>query len=273
MYIGALAADSTHTHTHTHTSYSGERKATPITKAISDAMPQFVARITEPAFATWQRKPGAKVLLFSKKREPPPQLRALSTKYRDRNVSFGLVDHGDAALRGLFGVNEFPTLVAIEAGKRVGEEGYTPAVHKGGTSFVSMDFFVMDFAAPESSSSSNLAGDDTGSGGSGTAPTPSKSRAGKSPPTSRRKKGSTTASDSKTKKKTSKSSAPRALKKTLGNTRRLPQPSEYIKLKGTDLTKLTVKQLRGVLARWDDPCTSCLEKSNFIERIEKHRSV
>lgn len=58
-----------------------------------------------------------------------------------------------------------------------------------------------------------------------------------------------------------------------GQLRQLPQPPNPIKLKGTDITKLSVKQLRGILARWDDPCSSCLEKSNFIERIKKHRKV
>jgi hypothetical protein len=242
-------------------------------------MPQFVARITEPAFATWQRKPGAKVLLFSKKREPPKELRALSTKYRERNVSFGLVDHGDAALRGLFGVNDFPTLVAIEVGKRVGEEGYSPTVHKGGTSFVSMDFFVMDFAGPDNSSPSSGSDGDGGGSGGGASPTaPSKTgKTTKGPSASRSKKAPSSSGGAsktkKTKKRNTKSSSSRALKKTLGNTRTLPQPSDPIKLKGTDLSKLTVKQLRGILARWDDPCTSCLEKSNFIERIEKHRAA
>lgn len=55
--------------------YSGERKTSPIVKALGAAMPEFVARITEPSFDSWQQKPGAKVVLFSKKREPSPQLK------------------------------------------------------------------------------------------------------------------------------------------------------------------------------------------------------
>ena len=50
---------------------------------------------TAVAFAaqqdTWEAKPGAKVVLFSKKKEAPSALKALSTKYRQR-LSFGFVD-------------------------------------------------------------------------------------------------------------------------------------------------------------------------------------
>lgn len=38
------------------------------------------------------------MVLFTKKREAPPQIKALSTKYRDRGVHFGMVDDSDTAV-------------------------------------------------------------------------------------------------------------------------------------------------------------------------------
>eukprot|EP00035_Acanthoeca_spectabilis_P039263 m.60670 g.60670 ORF g.60670 m.60670 type:complete len:463 (-) comp9518_c0_seq2:2369-3757(-) len=249
--------------------YSGERKTSPIVKALGAAMPEFVARITEPSFDSWQQKPGAKVVLFSKKREPSPQLKALSTKYRDRNVSFGIVDETDAKLRSLFSVNSYPKLFAIEAGRRVGKESYSPVEYTRGNSFVSLDFFVMDFASDKPSSSTESKKGDSKSEKS----KPNKGNSKKSKP-----EKSSSPKKSKTKKPPppppKKSTSSKRRNPTLnGQLRQLPQPPNPIKLKGTDITKLSVKQLRGILARWDDPCSSCLEKSIFIERIKKHRKV
>eukprot|EP00038_Savillea_parva_P002664 m.116327 g.116327 ORF g.116327 m.116327 type:complete len:514 (+) comp10914_c0_seq2:331-1872(+) len=281
--------------------YNGERKLKPILKAVTNAMPEFVARITEPSFAGWQQKPGAKIVLFTKKREPSRELKALSTKYRDRNVSFGIVDQSDTALRALFGVDTVPKLVAIESGQRVGEGGYQPIEYTRGNTFVSLDFFVMDFAAPkpagEEGGTESMDGDSSASGASSPAgATKSKSKKPKASSKSKSKSKSGSSTKRRTPSSSSSSSSSGANTYPGGNSpsspssapsnkgkrrspalsgklRRLPQPADPITLKGTDLTKLSVKQLRGILARWDDACTSCLEKSNFIERIEKHRAV
>jgi hypothetical protein len=339
--------------------YEGERKTKAIVKALTNVMPEFVARITEPSFATWQRKPGAKIVLFSKKREPssqlkvprqhcyalvvfathqngierfcgfscvlfefsvrlrihiirrivcvsnlvtsithgwthsvphsttppppPPPPQALSTKYRDRNISFGIVDQTDVKMRSLFSVNDFPKLFAVEAGQRVGEGGYTPVEYTRGNSFVSLDFFVMDFASEKPSSGGAADGgapapDPTSSTGSKSSGGSTSSKAGDKPKTKAKSspakkkakpppappKKSTTVKRSPTKKRSPTLS---------GKLRTMPQPSNPIRLKGADLSKLSVKELRGVLARWDDPCSSCLEKSNFVERITKHRKT
>lgn len=49
-----------------------------------------------------------------------------------------------------------------------------------------------------------------------------------------------------------------------------PDPA---KKKGTDLKKLSVKELRGILARWDDPCAGCAEKDNFLMKIAENRET
>lgn len=55
--------------------------------------------------------------------------------------------------------------------------------------------------------------------------------------------------------------------------RKLPQPEDPITLNGADLSKLSVKELRGVLARWDDACKGCVEKDNFLMQIKQNREV
>lgn len=58
-----------------------ERKSKAMVKFLSEQMPDYVARVTAGSYDTWEAKPGAKVVLFSKKKEAPSALKALSTKY------------------------------------------------------------------------------------------------------------------------------------------------------------------------------------------------
>ena len=44
---------------------------------------------------------------------------------------------------------------------------------------------------------------------------------------------------------------------------------KQIDLKNVDLKKLRVKQLKKILSDWDEECVGCLEKSDFIRRIEQ----
>ncbi|XP_066922259.1 mesencephalic astrocyte-derived neurotrophic factor homolog [Clytia hemisphaerica] len=45
--------------------------------------------------------------------------------------------------------------------------------------------------------------------------------------------------------------------------------------KNINLKKMRVKQLKNILANWDETCSGCLEKSDYIKRIEevKNRHV
>eukprot|EP00041_Stephanoeca_diplocostata_P030843 m.942762 g.942762 ORF g.942762 m.942762 type:complete len:509 (-) comp23838_c0_seq48:2416-3942(-) len=272
----------------TMTVYQGERKSKAILKALEAAMPEYVARITAGALPGWQKRPGAHVVLFSKKREAPPQLKALSTKYRDRSVHVGMVDDSDTELRTLFGVNDYPKLFVIENGKEVGVNGYKPKEYKGSKNFVTMDFFVMDFAGPKPTSDS---GDDI-SDSSGESDEPSKggTKSSKATPTSaptKAKKGKKEKADeggakkklkkvetAAAKKRKEKEAAAKAAKKKLGGKlRKMVQPRNPITLKGTDLSALSVTQLRGILARYDDPCTGCIEKDNFLMKIAENRKL
>ena len=43
---------------------------------------------------------------------------------------------------------------------------------------------------------------------------------------------------------------------------------KQIDLNNVDLKKLRVKQLKKILSDWDEDCVGCLEKSDFIKKIE-----
>ena len=47
---------------------------------------------------------------------------------------------------------------------------------------------------------------------------------------------------------------------------------KQIDLNTVDLKKLRVKQLKKILSDWDEECIGCLEKSDFIKRIEQLKS-
>ncbi|KAK2548858.1 Mesencephalic astrocyte-derived neurotrophic factor [Acropora cervicornis] len=47
------------------------------------------------------------------------------------------------------------------------------------------------------------------------------------------------------------------------------QYDKQIDLKNVDLKKLRVKQLKKILSDWDEECVGCLEKSDFIRRVEQ----
>lgn len=47
------------------------------------------------------------------------------------------------------------------------------------------------------------------------------------------------------------------------------QYDKQIDLNTVDLKKLRVKQLKKILSDWDEECVGCLEKSDFIKRIEQ----
>ena len=42
-----------------------------------------------------------------------------------------------------------------------------------------------------------------------------------------------------------------------------------IDIKSVDLKKLKVRDLKKILNEWDESCDGCLEKADFIKRIEQ----
>lgn len=47
------------------------------------------------------------------------------------------------------------------------------------------------------------------------------------------------------------------------------QYEQKIDVRNMDLKKMRVKQLRKILNSWDEECTGCIEKSDFVQRIEE----
>ena len=46
-------------------------------------------------------------------------------------------------------------------------------------------------------------------------------------------------------------------------------PEKQIDLNSVDLKKLKVRDLKKILNDWEEGCDGCLEKSDFIKRIEQ----
>lgn len=44
---------------------------------------------------------------------------------------------------------------------------------------------------------------------------------------------------------------------------------KVIDFKTVDLRKLRVRELKNILSSWDEECDGCLEKTDFISRIEE----
>lgn len=45
-------------------------------------------------------------------------------------------------------------------------------------------------------------------------------------------------------------------------------PEKSIDVKTVDLKKLKVRDLKKILSDWDEACDDCIEKGDFIKRIE-----
>ena len=149
------------------------------------------------------------------------------------------------------------------------EEGgsYVPLLYASSSqSFARLDFFLMDHA---------------GGGGAAAKKGADNAKLREAAEEKRRREAEAKASkggkDAKAKKK--KKQQPKKKKSggggkvALKSTRKLPQPADPVMLATADLDALSIAELRGVLARWDDPCTGCAERYNFVSKIEAHRKA
>eukprot|EP00051_Salpingoeca_urceolata_P015931 m.208768 g.208768 ORF g.208768 m.208768 type:complete len:429 (+) comp18541_c0_seq2:1422-2708(+) len=224
--------------------YNGERKAGAISKFALNLMPDYSRLVTKASFPGFQSKSELpKALLFTDKSSSPPIFKALSTKYKDR-MTFGYVQKSNKDLAKLFGVTEFPAVYVIKKGDTIEQGGSAePVPFTGGKpSFMALDVFLMDYAEPKQNK--------------------------KSSSSQSKSKSSTSKKPTPTKKPAKATTKKAAFKKPI-----MPQPKDKIKLAGTDLNKLKLKQLRGILARWDDKCSGCMEKFHFVDRINELRKL
>lgn len=49
--------------------------------------------------------------------------------------------------------------------------------------------------------------------------------------------------------------------------------AKVIDLKSVNLKKLKVKDLKKILSDWDEQCEGCVEKTDFVKRIEELKKV
>eukprot|EP00047_Mylnosiga_fluctuans_P013197 m.30035 g.30035 ORF g.30035 m.30035 type:complete len:358 (+) comp4736_c0_seq1:25-1098(+) len=219
--------------------YNGERTATAMTSFLRPLMPDYTTRVTKASFEKFVSSPLAKVILFSDKPKATSLLKALSAKYHER-LTFGIAGSNDKHLTGLFSASEFPSLYVLP--KDVIAPGEA-VKYTGQTTFLSLDVFLMDYAAPkpgkDAKDSKAPKDDKAGTGKEG------KSKEGKG--------------------KESAPPSPPAAKK--------PATEEpKIVLRDVDVAKLSVKQLKAVLRRWNDSCTGCSEKADYVARVAELRS-
>ena len=243
-------------------------------------------------------------MLFTDKKDSPAVIKALSIKYKGR-LHFGVVVTDDKKLKSKFGTDGSGKLFIIEDGKTVGSD-YTPIPYKGSARFVTMDFFVMDYAAAkEKEASGDGGGDSKGSadgkndGGNTDKKKDAKTKkkkkkkaeteepanltleeiaakaANKAAAKEERKEKAAAmkAQRQERQKAEKKGGGKKSTKKKLGGLRNLPQPENPINLKDAKLDQLSIKDLRGILARWDDPCNSCIEKDQFLMKIAENRKA
>jgi len=255
-----------------------------------------IITVTSQSYGGWEKRPGAKALLFTDKKDSPAVIKALSIKYKGR-LHFGVVVTDDKKLKSKFSTDGSGKLFIIEDSKTVGSD-YSPIPYKGSARFVTMDFFVMDYAAAKEKEAS----DNGGSDGTGNAEDNKKDK--KKDGKKKKKKGSeepatpeevavkaereakkaeakverkVKAAEMKAQRlerqKAEKKGSKKSTKKKLGGLRNLPQPDNPITLKDAKLDQLSIKDLRGILARWDDPCTNCIEKDQFLMKIAENRKA
>jgi len=147
--------------------YNGERTAAAIKGFATNTMPDFVARLKPETYQAWSDYSSdtkRKVILFSEKASPASLLKAISSEFRD-SVSFGLAPKSSfSVLAKSYGVDSFPTLVALRrpaddfeddawVHKHFGETQFSKMVltAEAKPTFRSLEFWVMPFArAPRS---------------------------------------------------------------------------------------------------------------------------
>jgi len=142
--------------------YNGERTASAIKAWASSTMPDFVTRLSPKSFDSWSHDgedQTRKIILFSEKAAPATLIKAISSAYRER-VSFGLAQKGTFAEQAKqYGVESYPSLVALRRpadgfeedvwlDKNFGGKQFSVLSLAGATkpTFRSLEFWVMPFA-------------------------------------------------------------------------------------------------------------------------------
>eukprot|EP00048_Salpingoeca_helianthica_P020673 m.7896 g.7896 ORF g.7896 m.7896 type:complete len:347 (+) comp5116_c0_seq1:101-1141(+) len=123
--------------------YNGERTAAAMTGFLRPLMPDYTERVDAKSWDGFAQKSLAKVIVFSEKKSATSLIKALSAKYHDR-LRFAVAK--DTAMIRQFNESAgLPALFVLREGAATQES----VQYHGATTFMSLDFFLMDFAAPK----------------------------------------------------------------------------------------------------------------------------
>ena len=106
--------------------YSGEMDATSIMNAAAKKMQSFVSVVTDDnydSFVERERTSKYKIILFNAKKSTPTVIKALSKKYLER-LTFGEIKEGEEDLVKRFGIETFPTILALTDPENYSGEKY-----------------------------------------------------------------------------------------------------------------------------------------------------
>ena len=95
--------------------YRGEMKSASIMNAAAKKMQNFVSSVNSGNYESWyerERETKNKIILFTDKKATPTVFKALSKKHLDR-LNLGEIKSSEEELVKLFGVESFPTIIAL----------------------------------------------------------------------------------------------------------------------------------------------------------------
>ena len=117
--------------------------ANSIMNAATKRMQSFVSTVTESnydSFVERDRNTKHKILLFTEKKSTPTVYKALSKKYLER-LTFGEVKQASEELVKQFGIEKFPTIMAL-----TDPENYTGEKYEGEMNIDQLTKFMGNFA-------------------------------------------------------------------------------------------------------------------------------
>eukprot|EP00056_Hartaetosiga_gracilis_P006648 m.98544 g.98544 ORF g.98544 m.98544 type:complete len:556 (+) comp12522_c0_seq1:2487-4154(+) len=291
--------------------YNGGRTYSHIYNEALSHMPDHSRYVTSTSLAKFRREDSLpSALLITSKKNTPPIWKALSCKYKGK-MKLGISNPTQGKLLQDLNITEeeVPAIVLVSSKD---ESVNTPLIYTGPTTFIAIDFFLMDHIkdkrtqtqtqSDETKHSSNnsdnvtdrghetnkenSASDDTTTASTASTDKQTWDKQTKDKQTSgregkKRKKRATTPTTTTTTSKSSqkdKSSATKSSKKKK-KTENTKSPKHVHKSEVMDvhipdnLEKLKISELREVLKELNDPCSGCVEKKHMVERISQYRAL
>ena len=123
--------------------YTGEMDAASIMNAAAKKMQSFVSVVSEDnydSFVERDRTSKHKIILFNAKKSTPTVIKALSKRYLDR-LTFGEIKQNEEELVRKFGIESFPTILAL-----TDPENYRGEKYEGEMNIEQLTKFIANYA-------------------------------------------------------------------------------------------------------------------------------